>query len=387
MVVILSIAVGLWAGVFIMAFAWGMYKTQLNEVIRYELSHLQIHHPGFFPDKDVADTISGYGKILQAVMNSPLTDKTVARSKTQGMILSPANSYGVVISGVDPSSENAVTRLSEMMLEGDFLNVEQNHKILLGARLAKKLQVGVKGKVIIMTQDVNGEIVSGAFRVAGIFRTKNTMFDEKNVYVIRQDLNQLLALNDQAHEIAVLLKRDDDTEAVQQALLKEYPELRIDSWRQLNPELDLVLESFNEYMIIFIGIILLALMFGIINTQLMAVLERQRELGMLMAIGMNKLRLFTMILLESVYLALIGGVLGIILSYFVISFLHTRGINLSMFSEGLSMYGFGTYVYPELDAHRYLIVFLMTIGVAVIAALYPAWRALRLNPSESIRKT
>lgn len=386
LVVILSIATGLWAGVFVMAFAWGMYQSQLKEVIKYELSHIQFHHPDFFPDKDINDTIPSVHSIAKTVRNSELTKRVTIRSKAQGMIMSPANSYGVSVSGIDPGDEDAVTELSEMITEGNYLSQDQRHKILVGQKLAGKLKVGVRGKVVIMMQDSHGEIVSGAFRVAGIFRTKNSMFDERNVFILRSELNQLAAIGDNAHEIAVLLKSDESVAAMQKSLQESYSNLSIESWRELNPELDLILESFNEYMFIFIGIILLALMFGIINTQLMAVLERQKELGMLMAIGMNKIRLFTMILMESVFLALIGGPLGIVLSYSTVSILKVKGINLSMFSEGLSMYGFSNYIYPDLELHRYGTVLLMTVSVAILSALYPAWKALRLNPSESIRK-
>jgi len=386
LVVILSIAIGLWAGVFMMAFAWGMYQSQLKEVIRYELSHIQIHHPDFYPDRDVKYFIPSAQNLVDEIRKSQFTEEVVLRSKAQGMIMTPFSSFGVSISGIHPLEENSITGLSEMVIEGVYLDQKQRHKVLIGQKLAQKLKLRAKGKVVVMIQDLNGEIVSGAFRVCGIFKSRNSMFDERNIFIIRKDLNQLASAYDQAHEIAVLLKSDDYVTSFQQSLKADYPGLKIESWRELNPELDLILESFNEYMFIFIGIILLALMFGIINTQLMAVLERQKELGMLMAIGMNKFRLFAMILMESVFLALIGGPFGVILSYATVSLLHQHGINLSMFSEGLSMYGFGNYVYPDLEYHRYVMVLLMTVTVAIFSAVYPAWKALKLNPSEAIRK-
>jgi putative ABC transport system permease protein len=386
LVVILSIAVGLWAGIFVMAFSFGMYQGYIKEVIRYQVSHIQVHHPRFSHDKDVRDSIPDAAAVVNMIRKHPLVKQVVLRSRGQGMIMSPSNSYGIMLSGIDPVEENRITDLSLFIEEGNYLPDSGGKQILLGWKLAKKLKAGIKSKVVIMMQGSDGEIVSGAYRVAGIFRTKNTTFDERNVIIRRSDFNDLIGAGPVAHEIAMLLNDETAIGEVQSMLQTTNPGLKTENYRELNPELDLVIESFNQYMYIFIGIILLALMFGIINTQLMAVLERQRELGMLMAIGMNKIRLFSMIMMETVFLAITGGPMGILLSYSTISWLQVKGINLSFFSEGLALRGFSNMVYPYLEPDRYWPVLFMTIGVAVISAIYPAYKALKLNPSEAIRK-
>ncbi len=144
-----------------------------------------------------------------------------------------------------------------------------------------------------------------------------------------------------------------------------------------------MVEALDVYLYYIVGIILLALLFSILNTMLMAVLERMREIGVLMAVGMSKARIFLMIMLETVMLTMIGGPFGLLLSYGFVTYFGEVGINLG--GAAYSDLGFAAIVYPYLDARSYLEVTLMVAVMAVIAAVYPARKALKLIPVEAIR--
>tara|TARA_B100001109_G_C18487210_1_gene300737 strand:- start:134 stop:544 length:411 start_codon:yes stop_codon:yes gene_type:complete len=133
-------------------------------------------------------------------------------------------------------------------------------------------------------------------------------------------------------------------------------------------------------------IILIALTFGIINTMLMTVLERQQELGMLMAVGVNKIRTFSMILSETFFLAIFGAPFGVFLAWVGITLLEDKGINVSAFAQGFEMYGMGTVIYPELQPDYYFNIGILILVVTLIASIYPSYKALKLNPVEAIRK-
>jgi ABC-type lipoprotein release transport system permease subunit len=385
LVVIFSIAVGLWAGIFITAFAWGLYEQNIQDVIQNQLSHLQVHSPSFAREKLATDTLAGSRAILTRVRAIPQVRAVTLRSLSTGMIASPSLSAGVSVNGVDPESETAVTHLASRIAEGEYFS-QGKGQILIGRKLADKLNVGVRSKVVVTLQDTHDEIVSGAFRIKGIFRSKNSLFDETQIYLRSNELTAMLGIGETAHEAAVLLHEDSMTDSARASLELVYPSLSVQTWRDLAPELDLIVSSFNQYMYLFIGIILLALTFGIVNTMLMAVLERYRELGMLMAIGLNRTRVFLMIMLETVYLAAVGGPLGVIASEFSIRGLARHGLDLSAFSEGLSAYGYSTLIYPSIDREMYLTILLMTLTVTLLSSVYPAWKALRLNPAQAIRK-
>jgi ABC-type antimicrobial peptide transport system permease subunit len=212
------------------------------------------------------------------------------------------------------------------------------------------------------------------------------MFDGMNAFVDRKALNQFTGLDDsEVQEIAVISTDNEKGIAVGEKLAKYLPENNILTWRKTSPEIAM----YNDVMwfigYIYVGIFLFALAFGIINTMMMSVLERFKELGMLMAIGMNKYKVFTMIMLESVFLSLTGGVIGLLLSGVVTNMLSKTGINLNFWAEGLESIGFSSVVYPKVTVDNYLVVTLLVIVTGVFASIWPARRALKLNPADALR--
>ncbi|HIB90533.1 TPA: FtsX-like permease family protein [Candidatus Poribacteria bacterium] len=177
----------------------------------------------------------------------------------------------------------------------------------------------------------------------------------------------------------------DAVNPFKEELRGNYPDLTIRSWDEISPELGYANELMGTAILIFIGIIMLALAFGIINTMLMAVLERKRELGMLMSVGMNRLKVFTMIVVETIFLALMGGPLGLAFGYFTIQYFGTNGIDLSIVGEGMESFGVGMIVYTSMEAAKYAEVGIMVIITAILSSIYPAYKALKLNPAEAVR--
>lgn len=387
LVVIGSVTLGIWAGIFILAFSWGLYQSNIHDSIYKHLSHIQIHHPSFSQEKESKFFISQADEILDSLHSDNRILAVSSRVISTGMISSPTTATGVQVLGVDPASEAKQTGLNQNLIEGSYFVSGKDNEILIGQKLAKKLKVKLGSKVIVTLVTIDSEMISAAFRVGGIYRSKNTSLDQVNVYVQRDHLRQLLELQaSESHEIAVLLRDEQDLQPLKNHLARVFPKEKVEDWKELSPELGLVIESFNLYTYLISGIILLALIFGIINTMLMSILERVRELGMIMAIGLNKRKLFSMILLETLFLTLIGCPIGLLMGWLSTEYFGAYGINISRFSEGLSSYGFSSVIYPALDAQKYAIVAIMCVITSLLAAVYPAYRALQLNPAEAIRK-
>ncbi len=387
LVVISSIIIGIWAGIFILSFSWGMYQNNIDESVYRQLSHIQIHHPAFGQENDSKFTIINTDEKLKQFKSDIRIASVSSRVISTGMITSPTTASGVKIYGINPTSEVTQIRLNEYVSEGTYFESGKENEILIGAKLAKKLKVKLKSKVVLTFTNIESEIISGAFRIGGIYRSKNISLDEVNVYVQQKYLQELLELNtSESNEIAILVKNEEQLDALKQFSAVLVPKGKVEDWKDLSPELSMIIESFNLYTYIISGIILLALTFGIINTMLMSVLERIRELGMLMAIGLNKRKIFFMIMLETFYLTLISTPIGLLAGWLTVKILGKTGINLSMFSEGLASYGFSSMIYPALDHNKYLIIIIMCLITAILSAIYPAYKALQLNPSEAIRK-
>jgi ABC-type lipoprotein release transport system permease subunit len=257
---------------------------------------------------------------------------------------------------------------------------------MIGKKLADKMKLKPGGKLVLTFTDTADEIVSGAFRVCAVYQSDNAPLDEANVYVDMKDLNALLGLKDEFHEVAVILKNDDDVNEIKKKLQDKYSAAKVESWIDISPEMDLMVKTTNQYSYIIIVIIMLALAFGVINTMLMAILERTREIGMMIALGMRRSKIFTLVLLETFMLTLAGTPIGLLTSWAVIKYLNYYGLDLSiMGTEMMSSFGFSTLVYPEFPTDKLMGVLLIILGTAFVSCLFPAIKAVRLKPVDALR--
>jgi ABC-type lipoprotein release transport system permease subunit len=303
------------------------------------------------------------------------------------MLSTTTGSAGVQINGINYNREKEISGLDKKIIMGDGLLVNQKQSILIGKKLADKLKLKTGKKLVLTFTDTASNLVSAAFRVASLYRSDNAPFDEKNVYIEQGMLNELLGIRNGVHEIVVLLKDDNQTEYVKNLLTEKFPSLQIETWKALSPETDLLINTVDVYAYIIIIIILLALSFGIINTMMMAVLERSHEIGMLMALGMDKKKIFSMIMAETVLLTLTGTPLGLGLSQILVHYYHMHGMDWSgMGKEMMSSFGFSSIIYPQYPNEKIPIVIAMVIITALFSCILPALRALNLTPIAALRK-
>jgi len=244
----------------------------------------------------------------------------------------------------------------------------------------------LRAKVTITLNDTDGNLMPLTFRVQGIYKTSNTMFDGMNGFVLKDPLLKETGFGqDYIHEIAIICSDNIKAVEVSKKLKELFPNQSIMSWKELAPDLGYMNDIMRVMAMFYIGIILFALAFGIINTMLMAVLERSKELGMLMAIGMNKFRVFSMIMLESVFLTLTGALIGMGISAGILAILARTGINFAMWAEGFEALGYAALVYPVVTAANYMDITILVIITGIISSIWPARKALKLNPAEALR--
>ncbi len=385
LVVIGSMVLGIWGGTFIVGFFTGMTQQQLEDMLRQEVSHVQMHGEGFLDQFDASDTLSSTVRLDQLLSADPRVEAYSARVSGVGLIASARLTTGGMVVGIDPEAEAAVTQLDARMLEGDLFIPGRPNQVVIGSRLADRLKVGIKNKIVITLPNESGEMTSTAMRVVGIYRERAAAKAGAKIYVPVADLAAILGVGDARHEVAVFLRDLNDVQPLQSELDHAFQQDVIRSWSEISPELRLISESYDQYVLIIIAIILLALLFGIVNTMLMAVLERTRELGVLMAVGLTRVKVFWMILLETVMIGTIGGPVGLLVAWGTIQWTGRNGLDLSLYADSLEAYGLSTRVYPALDASGYLQIFIMVISASLIAALFPALHAIRLKPMEAIR--
>jgi len=389
LVIVMAIAFGLLGGIFSSAVLKGTSDQRVREAVSRETSHIQIHNPAFIEDNDVRYILGGDLANLERVLD---TMKSISawspRVKFMAMASSANAGTGVMVVGVNPEKEKQVTDIHSLICDscGSWFKPGRSVPVVVGAALAKKLKVHLNSKIVLTFQDIQGNLTGGAFRISGIYRTSNSVFDEMNIYVTRRDIIPLLNTDTiTSHEIAIRLYDPSQTEHTQASIKNLFPSLFVQNWKEIDPLLGMLNDFMNLWLYLFMGIIMLALGFGIINTMLMAIMERTREIGMLAAIGMNKQRIFILIMLESVFLSLTGGVIGIILGVLLTLYSNHTGINLGSLTAGFEKLGYNPMLYPSLDLVFFINLTLMVIATGILASVYPARRALKLKPAEAIR--
>ncbi len=389
LIIIFAIVFGNIGGVGIISFMNGLFNQRIEMAIGNEVSNIQIHNSHFQSNKEINDTIFNISKVTSVLDTCRIIKAYSTRLKSVTMINSANSGEGIILNGIDPEKEKTVTDIYKYIKEGTYFNDNRKNGILVGEKLARKLKIKMRSKVVVTMQSSSGNITNAAFKVIGIYRTSNSTFDGHYAYVQKSNLASIIGFGPQtSHEIAISVSNDKESQPLADLLKKKCNnnKLSIETWIEIMPELGLMTGALNYMLYIFMSIIFLALSFGIINTMLMAVMERVREIGMLMAIGMNKTKIFLMIMLETILLMLTGSFVGLVLSFGIVNFFQKYGINLSKFTSGLSGFGFSSVIHPFLETRSYINIIIMVVIAGIISSIVPARKALKLNPSEAIRK-
>jgi len=383
----LSVAIGLFAGIAVMALYKGMLDSRVRTLISTETGHIQLHARDFKKDYEPSFVLPDGYRLLEQVKKMQGVQLAVPRSITYGMLSTSTGSSGVQINGVEPELEYKASQLKEKISDGKGFSKSKKNEILIGKKLAVKMKLKLGGKLVLTFTDSSGNIVAGAFRVAAIYQSENTTLDEINVYVLKSDLNGLLGIGFSFHEIAVLLDSDNQVKMMQKSLQQKFPDCNVESWNEISPETELMANTVDQYSYIILGIIMMALAFGIINTMLMAILERTREIGTMVAFGMNRKRLFVLILLETFFLTLAGAPVGLLLGWAIIAYYNKNGLDLSGFGkEMLSSFGYSRIIYPEFPWEQLTGILLIVAGTALLSCLFPAIKAMRLQPVKALQR-
>ncbi len=386
LVVIGAIILGVWAVIFLSGISVGMGQSYIDNAIENEISHIQIHHPEFQEDNDPKFLINDINLKIKEIKDDSLVKAATSRTIINGMIASSRTAKGIEIRGINPEGENYVTSLGSKIIEGEYLNEDHKTGIIISQSLAEKLKVDLRKKVTLQFQDTHLDLVAGAFRVVGIFDTNNGAFNDSKVFVLQSQLNNLLGIQNSGHEIAILVNNFENIDEAEEQITAITPGLKVQSFREISPEIELFYNQISMTSMIFTIIVMIGLIFGIINTMLMAVLERIKEIGMLMAIGMNKLKVFFMIVIETIFLGLIGLPFGILAGYGLTNYLSKKGLNLSAYSDAMKEFNMSDIVYPVVNNDTFITLAFAVLLTSILASIYPAIKAIQLKPVEAIRK-
>jgi ABC-type lipoprotein release transport system permease subunit len=389
LVVISSIGIGIFTMLIVMGIMNGMNYQMIDNTISTSLGHVSIHKKGF------ADNIkASYSFLPEEGLYKKLSSTAgiagwAPRVKLQGMIRSSEASQGVLITGIDPEKERAVSEIYDYTSKSggsEFLDDPSAGDVLISEKLAEKLDLIIGDRLVIMLQDSHDEIVGEALTVRGVFQSPVDSFDKYVVFTGIKRLQAAAGMKNRISEISIRTDTRDESTDIKNKVSAYLNDKDIEalSWQEMSPSMMSAIRLFDAMMFIFFGIIFITVVFSVANTMIMAVMERFHEIGVMKCIGTRPLNIFIMIVSEAVNLGLAGMAAGVIFGTLFNLSLGVTGLDLSIFSESMRIWGTGSVIYP-LIMFKYIAASAAIVFItAVSAAIYPAVKAARIKPLEAL---
>lgn len=362
------------------------------------MSQIQLHAPGYYPNRSIQKTVGGKkGTDVNAMLAAITADRRVYAAAPRvygyGLLSAAHRSAGVELLGIVPDQERKITTLNSQIAKGSYLTARMPKGVVMGDKLASTIGIEVGSEIVLLTQAADGSMGNDVYTVVGIFHSGLDAVDRGLVLMSLSSLQELLHLAPaRIHEVGI--KLNDITVATTVAAAFEVQlgktlAVRVRAWPEVAPELASYVQFNRGITFVLFFIFFLLAVIGVMNTMLMAVFERTRELGMLMALGMRPVQVMVLILAEAAGLAMaslvVGGAVGVPLLWY----LQVHGLDLGGGTgEVVSLAGVvvGHLWYGRQDFPAYSEAALGLAATALLSALYPAWRAAQLRPTEAIRK-
>jgi ABC-type lipoprotein release transport system permease subunit len=377
--------------VFTLGYYDGMFWTIINNATEKESGHICLSAKGYLDNPSLNKTINNDqiaslpANILKEIKGvTPRIDAfaLLSSGKDENSRTQPAQ-----IMGIDPEAETKFSRMSQMLIKGNFLEKNING-ILLGKGLAQKLRVKTGEEIVLMSNGADGSLVSDIFNVEGIFDSGDSMRDSNLALFNIKKLQELFVLENQVHSFRFFIKDPLKAKELAKVLAQQKPRLESLPWHEIFPQIAMIIDMWVGMQIFTMVIYYSALVLITFNTMYMAFLERRREFAVIGAIGMTKLKLSWLILTESLVISTISGLVGAIVGTAGNFLLFYFPIDLSIWMEAVS-WG-GSTITPKFfcvpSALNCLLPLISMILLGFVVAAFPAWKIYRLKPVESLRE-
>lgn len=368
----------------------GTYAVNIENAVNMFPGMMQIQKEGYQKNPSLQKCFSYNREVQDLLEREPLIAGFTPRVAGEGLISFKDNSFGVALQGIAPETEKNVSEIINKINAGRFFESDSSAEIVIGHTLLKNLQVEIGDTVVILAQGYDGSLGNLLFTIAGTLKTGSPEIDGGLVLMGLSTARDLLALYGKVHMVALKLEDLEDIPAAQSRLnaaLRNSGLFAL-SWQEVMPDLQQTIQLDNVSGILFLGILVMVVAFGIMNTVLMSVTERFREFGVTLSIGMPQRKLIALVFLETMLIAIIGILIGNALAAGINYYLVQHPIVFGgEFAELYAEYGFLPRLESTLKGHIFWNNSLSTLLISVLACLYPLYKVYKLEPLKGIRYT
>lgn len=374
--------------IFMMSIQFGMYGLMIENTLKIFTGHVQVQAPGFNDDQKMRQTVPDIIPLANSIRAGLALDTVVARAQTFALASSDDRSYGIAVYGVEPNYEVNVSNIPGLISSGRYLEDGSGAEIVIGDVLARNLRVELGDEITLLGTGVDGSFAAAVVDVVGIFSSGAKDIDRNIAEIPLEQFQDLFFMEGAGHLISIVGPSLDTIDQLQvdvSSLLPAGEDLVVHDWNILQPGLKQAIQADmgSAFFMYFILVVLVS--FSVLNTQLMSVLERTREFGIVMSLGLKPGRLGRLVVLETAMMGLMGTALGILAGALLTAWVGTVGFTIPGMDEMAAQFNLPARMYPQISTLSLLagplIVFLFTM----LASIYPAVRLRWLHPVEAMR--
>jgi ABC-type lipoprotein release transport system permease subunit len=374
--------------VFMISIQFGMYELMIDNTLQAFTGHIQVQAPGYKDDLKIRQVVPRAQELAHALRTELGLETIAVRSAAFALISSEHRSYGVQVFGVDPQYEEEVSTIPGLVKEGHFPTATDAPEIVIGKVLARNLRVGLGDELTLLGSGRDGSFAAAVASVVGIFDSGVPEFDRSIAEIPLGFFNDVFYMEGAGHAVVIVtpgLSLIDDYRARIETLVSDADGLAVYDWDALQPGLRQAIQADLSSAFFMYGVLVILVAFSVMNTQLMSVLERTHEFGIVMSLGLTPGRLGRLVILETVLMGLAGLLLGASAGGLITLWFTYDGFSYPGMDEMASKFNLPSRFYPQVTLFSLLLGPAIVFVGSILSALYPALRLHWLNPVEAMR--
>ncbi|OFX24375.1 MAG: hypothetical protein A2041_09925 [Bacteroidetes bacterium GWA2_31_9b] len=364
----------------------GTYANMIDMMVKLSSGYIQVQNPEFKDNKSINNVFSPTQDQFQKITEIKEVTTVTQRLESFALLSSGPNTRGGAVIGFEPENDKQTSNLQNWISRGEF--IEKGDKgVLVTFNVAKHLNLSVNDTIVLISQGYHGVTAAGKYPIKGILTFSTPQMNNIGVFMDLQNAQQLFSAEGMITSILIMV--DDYTNVLSaQHKISEIANgsLAVLNWKELNPELVQYIESDKYSAYLMLGILYIVIGFGIFGTIIMMVAERKRELGVMVAVGMQKYKLGTVLFYETILIGLVGVLAGFVVSVPIILFLVQNPITLpAEMAEIYAQYGFDPYLFFGTAPNVFINQVLTVLIITLVVSLYPIFKVKNLIVSKALR--
>ena len=374
--------------VFMISLQFGSYQMMISNTLQALSGNLQVQADGYNDDPKIRNSIASVGSLARRIGEELPGADVAARASGFALVSSEQRSFGIQVIGVQPEPEARVSILPGLTREGRYLEDPAAAEIVIGKVMARNLKVSVGDELTLLGSGRDGSFAAGVVTVAGIFETGMPDMDRSIAEVGLDYFQETFAMGDHGHTVVVALDQLDQTRSAvlsAEQVIAERDDLTVLDWEALNPGLKQAIQADFSSAWFMYGVLIVLVAFSVLNTQLMSVLERTREFGVITALGIRPRKLASLVMLETALMAVVGLAIGLLLGSLLALYFNHYGFAYPGMEELAERYNMAGRVYPSVSVLSLMLGPSVVFLFCLLASVYPALRLFRLQPVEAMR--